>query len=294
MAQGLGWSSERWPKPHPATRSRGFSTVHDVLLVHQPYVPATLAVAQTVVTHLERREIPFRLCSAHELANEPRDGVRLAVCFGGDGTALRTARWLSGSRAPVVPVRMGKLSFLGELAPTDLPLGLDPYLNGDFWRDERAMLRVERGLEQSTGLNDVVLVRSSSPRAVHVEVVVDGAHVVTYLADGVIVATATGSTAYSRAAGGPVLAPSMRSMVVTPIAPHLTALRSLVLPAEARVELINRGYAAEVLTVDGQVDLSVEPGAGVTVTLAPETSVFARRGPPAAFFEGLAAKLSRG
>jgi NAD+ kinase len=268
--------------------------VQDVLLVHQPYVPATLAAAQTVVASFEQRGVPYRLCSAHDLASERHDLVRLAVCFGGDGTALRTARWLSGSGAPVIPVRMGKLSFLGELSPPELPEGLDPYLNGDFWRDERAMLSVQRGDEKSNALNDVVLVRSSSPRAVHVEVIVDGATVVTYLADGVIVSTATGSTAYSLAAGGPVLAPALRSMVVTPVAPHLTALRSLVLPSDARVELINRGYASEVLTVDGQVDLSVDPGDGVAVTVADETSVFARRGSRSAFFEGLAAKLSRG
>jgi len=268
--------------------------VQDILLVHQPYVPATLAAAQTVVAYLDQRDVAYHLCSAQELASEPPDAVRLAICFGGDGTALRTARWLSGTAAPVIPVRMGKLSFLGELSPAELPSGLDPYLSGDFWRDERAMLSVCRGNERSTAVNDVVLVRSSSPRAVHVEVIVDGASVVTYLADGVIVATPTGSTAYSLAAGGPVLAPALRSMVVTPVAPHLTALRSLVLPANATVDLINRGYAAEVLTVDGQVDLSVEPGGGVTVTLAKETSVFARRGSRSAFFEGLAAKLSRG
>lgn len=265
-----------------------------VALVHQPYVPATLDAAREVATYLEGRSRGYRVCSAHDLANEPVDEIGLAVCFGGDGTALRTARWLSGCEAPVVPVRMGKLSFLGELARVDLPGALAPYLAGDYWLDERAMLEVRFNAARSLGLNDAVLVRGESPRAVHVEVQVDGASVVTYLADGVIVSTATGSTAYSLAAGGPVLSPALRAMVITPIAPHLTALKSLVLTPEARVRLLNRSYLATLLTVDGQVDLTVEPGGIVEIAVASETSRFARRGDRASFYQGLAGKLHRG
>jgi NAD+ kinase len=264
----------------------------DVVLVYQPYVPATLEAAERVATYLNGRR-PLELLSAHDLSTPPK-GVKLAVCFGGDGTALRTARWLSAEQAPVVPVRMGKLSFLGEVAPADLPAVLDPYVAGDYWIDQRAMLEVRFDGERWLALNDAVLARGQAARAVSIEVVVDGASMVTYLCDGVVVSTATGSTAYSLAAGGPVLAPDLRCMVVTPIVPHLTALRSLVLPETARVGLWNRGYASTLLTVDGQVDLTMEPGHGVEVGLAAETSRFARRGSRSDFYQGLAAKLSRG
>lgn len=267
--------------------------MREVVLVYQPYVPATQRAAEAVASYLDGRT-EHELRSAHDLGDRPRQGTLLAVCFGGDGTALRTARWLSVERTPVLPVRMGKLSFLGEVAPNELPGALDPYLAGDFWLDERAMLAVEGDGQRWTALNDVVLARGESARAVTVEVRVNGASTVTYLADGVIVSTATGSTAYSLAAGGPVLAPDLRTMVVTPIVPHLTALRSLVLPEGACVELVNRGYASTVLTADGQTDLVVEPGGAVTVTIAPEVSLFARRGDRAAFYQGLAAKLTRG
>ena len=265
----------------------------EVVLVYQPYVPATLHAAEAVAAYLDGRR-PLELRSAHDLSGEPPADVRLGICFGGDGTALRTARWLSADRVPVVPVKMGKLSFLGEIAPADLPEGLDPYVHGDFWIDERAMLEVRSNGGQWTALNDAVLARGQAARAVSIELLVDGASVATYLADGMIVSTATGSTAYSLAAGGPVLAPELRCMIVTPIVPHLTALRSLVLPETARVELCNRGYASTVLTVDGQLDLVVEPDHSVEVGLATETSRFARRGARADYFEGLAGKLSRG
>jgi NAD+ kinase len=165
---------------------------------------------------------------------------------------------------------------------------------GEFWVDERAMLEVAADGQHELALNDAVLGRGESARAVSTEVRVDGESVVCYLADGVIVSTATGSTAYSLAAGGPVLAPQMRDMVITPIAAHLTALRSLVLPADACVELVNRGHSANLLTVDGQLDFNVEPGHSARVSVADLTSLFARRGPRGAFYEGLAARLSRG
>jgi NAD+ kinase len=268
--------------------------VSDVVLVYQPYVPATLAAAKLIAEYLDSRRNSHQLQSAHELSSQSQAGVRLAVCFGGDGTALRTARWLSTAPAPVVPVKMGKLSFLGELTPAELPAGLEPYLEGDFWLDERAMLAMKYGAERMTALNDVVLARGESPRAVSVEVQVDGAGVGTYLADGVIISTATGSTAYSLAAGGPVLAPQLRSMVLTPIAPHLTPLRSLVLPESAEVKLINRGHSWTVLTLDGQVDIRVESGGVVEVAIAAETSRFARRTKASAFYQDLVKKLSRG
>jgi NAD+ kinase len=256
--------------------------VNELVLVYQPYVPATLALARSVAAYLDTRRNSHELQSAHDLTDRSHAGVRLAVCFGGDGTALRTARWLSGGEAAVVPVKMGKLSFLGELAAGELPAGLEPYLAGEFWVDERAMLAVSRGDERSTALNDIVLARGESPRAV------------TDLADGVIVSTPTGSTAYSLAAGGPVLAPQLRSLVVTPVAPHLTSLRSLVLPEGATVNLVNRGHVAAVLTVDGQSDAEVEPGGLVEVTMAEQVSRFARRRDRSEFYQGLAAKLRRG
>lgn len=265
-----------------------------ILLVYQPYSDAPAAEARRVAGYLAARGEPYDLRSTHELAEYAVEDVRLAISFGGDGTALRTARLVCTARAPVIPVRLGKLSFLGELARTELPGGLGPYLNGEYWLDERAMLDVAANGQRALALNDAVVGRGESARAVSTEVRVDGAAVVCYLADGVIVSTATGSTAYSLAAGGPVLAPQLKAIVITPIAAHLTSLRSLVLPGDVKVELVNRGYAADILTVDGQVDFTVEPGTSARISVSETTGLFARRGSRTAFYEGLSARLSRG
>jgi NAD+ kinase len=267
--------------------------VTEIVLIYQPYVPATQVAADRVASYLGERGERSLLCSAHDLSDDPPSGIRLSICFGGDGTALRAARWLSAVRVPVLPVRMGKLSFLGEISPDLLPDALEPYLAGDFWLDQRAMLQVSCAEERWLALNDAVLARGASPRAVSIEVQVDDVRLVTYLADGVIVSTATGSTAYSLAAGGPVVAPELRTMIVTPIVPHLTSLHSVVLPETARVKLINRGYTTEVLTADGQVDVPIAPGGAVVVAIAEQTSLFARRGERAAFYRDLAEKLTR-
>lgn len=267
--------------------------MNEVVLVYNANVASTRVVAESVAAYLDERRNSHAVSSAHDLVSLAQQGVRLAICFGGDGTALRTARWLAGTRTPVVPIKMGKLSFLGELATNELPSGLDPYLAGDFWRDERAMLLARYGEECWTALNDVVLARGESPRAVSIEVLVDGASVATYLADGVVASTATGSTAYSLAAGGPVLAPQLRSMVLTAIAPHLATLRSLVLPEDARITLLNRGHAAAALTVDGQSDVPVAAGGAVDIAVAAETALFARRGDRSSFYQDIAKRLTR-
>lgn len=266
---------------------------NEVVLVYNANVPSTRLTAESIAAYLDQRRNSHLLSSAHDLIHHEPVGVRLAVCFGGDGTALRTARWLAGWRAPVVPVKMGKLSFLGELSTAELPSGLDPYLAADFWLDERAMLSVRHADDGWTALNDAVLARGGSPRAASIEVLVDDASAAAYLADGVIVSTATGSTAYSLAAGGPVVAPQLRSMVVTAVAPHLATLRSLVLPESARVTLRNGGHVAATLTVDGQVDVPVAPGSSIDITTAAETALFARRGERGSFYRDLANRLSR-
>jgi NAD+ kinase len=121
---------------------------------------------------------------------------------------------------------------------------------------------------------------------------VDDAHLTTYVADGVIVASATGSTAYNLAAGGPILAPQADNLVLTPIAPHLSHLRALVLPASARVRLRAVDHAPMVLVIDGQVDLSLGEGQEVLVERAAARTVFARRGSPAEFYHLLGTRLT--
>ena len=242
---------------------------------------------------MESRGVGFELLSAFELADEDPGPFGLALSFGGDGTTLRTARWAIRSGLPIVPVRMGTLSFLAELTPADVEDALEPYLAGDFWRDERAMLCMQIGGERALALNAVVLARGASLRAVSIDVAVHGHYVTRFTADGLVVSTATGSTAYALAAGGPVMAPELRDIVLVPLAGHLSALGSLVLPETAEIQLTVARSQPAVVSADGQVDFDVPVNQPIGIHLAEERTVFARRGDRRDFYAQLTARLRR-
>jgi NAD+ kinase len=265
-----------------------------VVLIYQPQIPAALGVAKMLAEYLEGRGVASELRSTSDVEAPPAS-VQLAICLGGDGTVLRVARCFRGQ--PLVPIKMGTVNFLGELEPDELPGALEPYLAGDFWLDERAMLaaRTGEGAHEARriGLNDAVLARAESLRVARVEVVINQTPVTCYAGDGVIVSTATGSTAYSLAAGGPVLTPQSRCLIITPVAPQFSSLRSFVVPETAHVRLVNRGAGSLVFSVDGQLEQAVAPSSALDVAIAPETCSFARRGDRGAFYRSLAERLVR-
>jgi NAD+ kinase len=264
-----------------------------VALIHQQYRPETREVAEHVRRLAEKRGVESDLLNAFDLDPTAAGNYDMAVSFGGDGTTLRAARWAAFAQVPIVPVGMGTLSFLAELHPDEIEASVDPYLAGDFWRDERAMLRVDVGDGCALALNDVVVARGAQLRAITVDLAVHEREVTRFTADAVVVATATGSTAYALAAGGPVLAPDLRNMVVVPVAGHLSALRSLVLPAEAELTLTVARSQPAIASADGQVDYDVPVGLPVKVKIAKQTTIFARRGDPRDFYAHLTARLRR-
>jgi NAD+ kinase len=288
----------RVAEPAPASErvraaAREGGVVPGVALLYQPYKPEALRLAEETAPLVERLGYTPRLYSTFDLREPAPPELALALTFGGDGTILRAARWLANAGTPIVGVKLGRLSFLGELAPPELPERLGHYLAGDYWLDERAMLQAEVNGQRAVALNDVVLGRGASLRAMRFTLAVDGAEVTRYVADGIILATATGSTAYALAAGGPVLAPELRDIVVRPIVPHLTLLQTLVLPPTARIGLhVASGTPASV-AVDGQELVQVADGDEVCVSLAPQVTRFARRGKRAEFYGTLASRLAR-
>ena len=194
------------------------------------------------------------------------------VVLGGDGTLLAVAREIGERPVPIVGINLGRLGFLAEIAPGERFEALARFLEGDYEVTQRMRLEVEAsrgGQKTSTflALNDAVIARSDPSRMIDVELRVDGDLVTTYPADGVVVATPTGSTAYSLSAGGPILLPSTGAFVLTPISAHTLSQRPLVLPGKARVELTVFPREGEAqLTVDGQSHVSLQPGDSVKVT----------------------------
>ena len=222
-------------------------------------------------------------------------GTQVVLVLGGDGTILSAARVCAPDRIPILGVNFGRVGFLTELEPAEVEVQLPYYLNGDYWVDERAMLQGEVQTDGAAhtmiALNDIVLVRGAEPRIIRIKVWLDGHYYNTSVADGIIVSTATGSTAYNLAAGGPILHPQVRSSVITPIAPHLVADRSLILEPGAVTTLELEAGSSAILSADGQINMEIHPGTQVAIRSNAHVTRFLRRRPPTHFYRILSAKL---
>jgi NAD+ kinase len=195
---------------------------------------------------------------------------------------------------------MGRLGFLTELRAEEVLAKLPQILEGDFRIEERTLLHGEfleaTGAPAAEGgryhaLNDIIVGRGAPARAVHVEASVDGKRLALYRADAVIVATATGSTAYLLSVGGPVLHPEAHELVLMPVAPHLAIARALVLPSSVVIELRVASDEKAILSVDGQVNKELAKGEGVRVFHSPHLARFLRLGSPLDHYAALSQQL---
>jgi NAD+ kinase len=197
--------------------------------------------------------------------------VDFIVVLGGDGTMIGAARMVGEAETPVLGVNFGTLGYLAEFSVEEMIPALESVLTGSYTIERRLMLAatVERGGEQlmhERVLNDVVISKSALARIIEIEAWVDEKFVNCFRADGLIISTPTGSTAYNLSAGGPVIYPSMNVVVITPICPHTLSNRPLVVPDDAEFELVLKTPREEVaLTLDGQVGMPLESGDRVRV-----------------------------
>jgi len=220
-------------------------------------------------------------------------GTDLLICLGGDGSMLWAARTVIPHPLPVLGVNMGRLGLLAELRPQELLERLPDVLHGRCRIEERTMLQAQVPAWGLTfhALNDVVVGRVSAGRPVYVDVSIDGCRLALYRCDAVIVASATGSTAYSLSAGGPILHPESRDLVLTPVAPHLAAARPLVMPPQSVVDLVVSIETEAVVSVDGEVDRLLGTGDSVTVCRSPYVARFVRFGGSQQYYAMLAERL---
>ena len=201
----------------------------------------------------------------------------LLVLLGGDGTILRALHRMRGAVPPVFGINLGSLGFLTGVHSDEWPKAVESIAAGDFKLSTRTLLRVElerdgRIAESFTGLNDAVVSRGQHSQLIKVEVRVDGEELCVYNADGLIVATPTGSTAYSMSAGGPLLLPDSACFVITPICPHVLTNRSTVVADTARLQLrLVGGGPGVTVNVDGQEIRAFAPGDVLHVARAAET-----------------------
>jgi len=223
-----------------------------------------------------------------ELASDESAGTAdLAVCIGGDGTMLRTVHLLHGAGVPVIGVNVGLLGYLTEVEPHAMPQALERWFagpeHGNWFLEERMMLDLtvrRAGQPDRTwrALNEGVVEKQESGHTVRLQVLIDGTPFTSYAADGLILSTPTGSTAYSLSARGPVLSPRMRAILLTPVSPHMLFDRSLVLDPSEQVEVEVLGHRAVTLSIDGQPAVSLAEGDRVSVTSSEHVARFVRFG----------------
>jgi NAD+ kinase len=242
-----------------------------VLKPHQPEALKTICelvvwLAERNITlvggpEIERERIEHQTgCGVDQLESEKiAAGVDLILVLGGDGTMIATARMVGDQEVPVLGVNYGGLGYLAEFRIEELYTALESILSGNYRLDRRVMLSVElkRGdapPQSNRVLNDVVINKSALARIIEIEAHLNHQFVNAFRADGLIVSTPTGSTAYNLSAGGPVIFPSMNAVVITPICPFTLSNRPIVVPDDAEIELLLKTDNEEVaLTLDGQV-----------------------------------------
>jgi NAD+ kinase len=229
----------------------------------------------------------------------PERQPQLVVVLGGDGTLLSAARAFAKTTTPILAVNLGSLGFLTEIPLSDLYATLDAWNQNSAQVEMRDMMRAElrrdgKVFREWDALNDVVVSKGAIARMADFKVTIDQQFVASYRADGIIVSTPTGSTAYNLAAAGPIVMPSVRAMVVTPICPHLLTIRPIVVPGDLTISIDVEGVPNEIyLTVDGQEAVSLQLGDQVSCCRSPY-SVRLLRLHPNGLFSVLRSKLKWG
>lgn len=272
-----------------------------VAILYHPKKPESLPLAEEIAVAIEDHGCTPWIVSGWEEAEivGRAQKLDLLVTLGGDGTMLRAARMGARFGVPIVGVKMGRLGFLAEIQPEAWQDPLEQLLGGDYWLEERMMLDVavvhnaahKPHNHHYEALNDVVVSRGNLARMVRIATSLDEGYITTYAADGVIVATATGCTGYALAAGGPILPPELKNILLVPIAPHLSLDRALVLSQGATVHLQVYTDHQAILTVDGQFEVDLVSEDTVVVTASDSVARFVRLRNRNYFFRTLMERL---
>ena len=269
-------------------------------IIYNARIPEALDLGTTILHQLPLPEDSW-ISPAENLENfqDRAENTKLVITVGGDGTILRAAQLTAPNKIPVVGINMGRLGFMTELQVHEALEKLPMYLDSETRVEERFMIQAtlvkangdSDGIGTYHALNDVVLARGAVSRVVTITGYIDGAQLTTFRADAVILSTATGSTGYNLAVGGPILDIASDSLVLKPVAAHMGLTAALVLAPEVEVELSLEGYQDATLSIDGYVDYPMEPGDKVMVKQSPYRARFLRANPPNYYYATLTRRL---
>ncbi|MCJ7623004.1 MAG: NAD(+)/NADH kinase [Anaerolineaceae bacterium] len=269
---------------------------------HPDVIASAQALAYEISDFLERhgaKTTTFASLHDEELQQKvSQDAFDVLIALGGDGTMLRAGPLCAQSRLPVLGINTGSFGFLTEVKEDDWCEDLHKLLDGDYRLENRLMLHAEHwraeGIIQTwDALNEVLVGRGYEVRPIHLDVSVDGLSLSTYVADGLIAATPTGSTAYSLAAGGPILLPELHNFLLIPVAPHFSIDRALILSKDSRVRIIPHTRYDAILSIDGQTPIPMLDGDHIDVFAGKNMVSFIRFQNPGYFFRHLARYMER-
>lgn len=256
-----------------------------IAVVFPPQMPETAAGGKLLAQTLRDLGVPgvvaAPISSESIRAEMQSHGFDLTIALGGDGTMLRAVHLSAPHKVPVLGINYGHFGFLIEVQRESWQQRLPDLLDGRFWVEERMMLTTEhwragQRLASTQTLNEAVVARGQIVRPIMVSAHIDGFELARYIADGLLVATATGSTAYALAVGGPIMPPDLRNMLIVAIAPHLSVDRAVILPEGAQVTLTVQTTHQAVLSVDGHPPVHLVSGDEVRVAASDHTARFIR------------------
>lgn len=242
--------------------------VKTVLIFPNPQKEQAYNVTYGIFEYLTQNGVSVFVSGTDEFSSIPRiteEGLRkvdLVIALGGDGTILRFVQTHSKVDAPIVGINMGSLGFLADVSVNDIYPALNELIHGNYQVQSRLTIEgYKTGEEKTSAINDIVIHRASNHCLVDLVLHVDGAYLNTFSADGIIISTPSGSTAYSLAAGGPILSPELDALVITPISPHTISNRPIVLSSSVEIQLqyISRYNPVEI-TFDGQMSCKLQSG----------------------------------
>ena len=291
---------KNWNYNYPVMSERSQKLARIAVAAH-PQISDGLAEARTIAEALEQQGISswHGLLYDDELKQQLLSGdIDLLIALGGDGTMLRAGRMCGPIGIPILGINMGRFGFLIEIRQNQWHKILPRLLEGDFWLERRMMLasqqwRGESCLGSWEVVNEVVVSRGQFVRPIRIQTLVDKRFLATYVADGLIAASPTGSTAYALAAGGPILPPESRNILLVPVAPHLSIDRAIVLSEGSSVSMVIHSDHQAVLALDGQTPIELQDGDRVEACASEHSVLFVRFQDPGYFYRDLTSHMNQ-